>query len=173
MTYSFVEAENLPGLTIVAEERLDALADILGQYTIFGKVQGSDLAGSRYHSPFAVEATRPVILSNHVTAESGTGLVHCAPAHGAEDYHAFLALDPASFKSGLLCHVNGEGRFTEDVAEVVGRSAAKELVGQDIMKAGSRSMIRLLETAGALVKVQRIRHRYPYDWKTGEPVITL
>lgn len=173
MTYSFIEAENSPGLTIVAEERLDALADILGQYTILGKAQGSDLAGSRYRSPFAVEALFPVIPSNHVTAETGTGLVHCAPAHGVEDYHAFLALDPASFKSGLLCHVNGEGKFTEDIAEVVGESTAKELAGQDIMKGGSRSMIKLLETAGALVKVQKVRHRYPYDWKTGEPVIIL
>ncbi|KAF9652680.1 isoleucyl-tRNA synthetase [Thelephora ganbajun] len=173
MTYSFVESENLPGLTIVAEERLDALADILGQYTIVGQAQGSDLAGSRYRSPFPVEASRPVIPSNHVTTDSGTGLVHCAPAHGAEDYRAFLALDPASFKSGLLCHVDGEGNFTDDIAEVVGNSAAKELIGQDIMKAGSRSIIKLLEVAGALVKVQTIRHRYPYDWKTGEPVITL
>lgn len=173
MTYSFVEAENLPGLTIVAEQLLDALAEILGQYTIFGKAQGSDLAGSHYHSPFAVGAVRPIISSNHVTAESGTGLVHCAPAHGAEDYHAFLALDAASIKSGLLCHVDGEGKFTEGIAEVVGNSAAEELVGQDVMKAGSRSMIKLLEASGALVRVQRIRHRYPYDWKTGEPVITL
>lgn len=173
MTYSFVESENLAGLTIVAEDRLDALTDILGEYTVVGKVQGSDLAGSHYHSPFAVEARHPVIPSNHVTAESGTGLVHCAPAHGAEDYHAFLALDPTSFKSGLLCHVNDEGKFTDDIAEVVGNSAAEELVGQDIMKAGSRSVTKLLEAAGALVKVQRIRHRYPYDWKTGEPVITL
>ena len=173
MAYSFVESENLPGLTIVAEERLGPLADILGQCTIVGKIQGSDLAGSRYCSPFAVEARRPVIPSNHVTAESGTGLVHCAPAHGTEDYHAFLALDPASFKSGLLCHVDGEGKFTSDIAEVVGNSAAEELAGQNIMEAGSRSVIRLLEAAGALVKVQRFRHRYPYDWKTGEPVITL
>jgi len=173
MTYSFVESENLPGLTILAEERLDALAGILGQYTIVGVVQGSDLVGSHYRSPFAVEARRPVIPSNHVTAEAGTGLVHCAPAHGAEDYHAFLALDPNSFKHCLLCHVDGEGKFTDDIAEVVGNSVAKELVGQDIMEAGSRSMIKLLEAAGALVKIQRIRHRYPYDWKTGQPVITL
>ena len=172
MTYSFVECENLPGLTIVAEERLGALTDILGQYTVIGKAQGSDLAGSRYRSPFAVEARHPIVPSNHVTAESGTGLVHCAPAHGVEDYHAFLALDPASFKSGLLCHVNGEGKFTDNIAEVVGGSAA-EFVGQDVMNAGSRSMTKLLEATGALVKVQRIRHRYPYDWKTGEPVITL
>ena len=173
MTYSFVKAENLPGLIIVAEERLDALAAVLGRCTVFGKVQGSDLAGSRYRSPFAVEASRPVISSTHVTAESGTGLVHCAPAHGAEDYHAFLALNPSSFTAGLLCHVDNEGKFTDGIAEVVGNSAAKELVGQDIMGAGSRSMIKLLEAVGALVKVQRIRHRYPYDWKTGEPVITL
>lgn len=173
MTYSFVESENLPGLTIVAEERLGALADILGQYAIVGKAQGSDLADSRYRSPFAVEALHPIIPSNHVTVESGTGLVHCAPAHGVEDYHAFLALDPNSLKSDLLCHVDGEGKFTGDIAGVVGNSAARELVGQDIMKAGSRSVTKLLEAAGALVKIQRIRHRYPYDWKTGEPVITL
>lgn len=173
MTYSFVESKNLPDLTIVAEERLGGLADILGQYTVIGKAQGSDLAGSRYRSPFAVEARHPVIPSNHVTTESGTGLVHCAPAHGTEDYHAFLALDPVYLKSGLLCHVDGEGKFTDAIAEVVGNSAAEELVGQDIMNAGSRSMTKLLESAGALVKVQRIRHRYPYDWKTGEPVITL
>lgn len=173
MTYSFVESENLPGLTIVAEERLGALADVLGNCTVVGQAQGSDLVGSRYCSPFAVKASRPVISSNHVTAESGTGLVHCAPAHGAEDYHAFLSLDPESLKSGLLCHVDGEGKFTGDIAEVVGNSAAKELVGRDIMEAGSRSMVKLLEAAGALVKVQRTRHRYPYDWKTGEPVITL
>lgn len=173
MTYIFVESENLPGLTIVAEERLEALAEVLGHCTIIGKARGSDLAGSLYRSPFAVGHSRPVISSNHVTGESGTGLVHCAPAHGAEDYHAFLALDPSSFKSGPLCHVNCEGKFTGDIAEVVGISAAKELIGQDVMKAGSRSMIKLLEAAGALAKVQRIRHRYPYDWKTGEPVITL
>lgn len=173
MTYSFVESEDLPGLTIVAEERLEALANVLGVCTVVGKAQGSDLAGSRYRSPFAMEASRPVISSNHVTAESGTGLVHCAPAHGVEDYHAFLALEPASFKSGLLCHVDGEGKFTDGIAEVVGNSAAKGLVGQDIMKAGSRSIVKLLEAAGALVKVERIRHRYPYDWKTGKPVITL
>jgi isoleucyl-tRNA synthetase len=84
-----------------------------------------------------------------------------------------LSWDLESFKSGLLCHVDGEGKFSDDIAEVVGDSAAKELAGQDIMKAGSRSMLGLLEAAGALVKVQRVRHRYPYDWKTGEPVITL
>lgn len=173
MTYCFIESENLPGLTAVAEERLDALASILGHCTIVGKARGSDFAGSRYHSPFTVRATRPVILSNHVTADSGTGLVHCAPAHGAEDYHAFLAFDPVGLESGLLCHVDGEGKLTDDIAEVVGSSAAQELVGRDIMKAGSRSMVKLLEAAGALVKVQRVRHRYPYDWRTGEPIITL
>lgn len=173
MTYSFVKSENLLGLTIVAEERLDALTDILGCFTVVGRVQGSELAGSQYRSPFVAGGILPIIPSSHITAESGTGLVHCAPAHGVEDYHAFLALDQTCFKSGMLCHVNGEGKFTNDVAEVVGNSAVKELVSQDIMKEGSRSMIKLLEAAGALVKVQRIRHRYPYDWKTGEPVITL
>lgn len=73
----------------------------------------------------------------------------------------------------FVCHVNGLGQFTSDVADVVGKEAASRLVDQDILDQGGREIVSLLIELGALQKVQRYKHRYPYDWKTDKPVIVL
>lgn len=176
---------------IVAKDRLLPLADILGTTEVlvefqgkFYKIyrhhinphffQGSDLVGLNYVPIFSSPANplQPlkVISASHVTSESGTGLVHCAPAHGAEDYHAFLALGLISSANSMVCHVDGEGKFNAEVTNIVGDAAAS-LIGQDVLSDGSRAVVDLLRNAGSLVKVQRIKHRYPYDWKTNEPII--
>jgi isoleucyl-tRNA synthetase len=111
-----------------------------------------------------------IISAPHVTSESGTGLVHCAPAHGAEDYQAFLALGLISSANNMVCHVDKEGKFTTDVMEVVGKRA-ESLIGQEVLIGGSKAVVDLLQSIGALVKIQRIKHRYPYDWKTNKPII--
>ena len=71
----------------------------------------------------------------------------------------------------MICHVNGEGKFTVDIANVIGSDAAGALVGQEVLTNGSKAVVDLLKRNGSLVKVQRIKHRYPYDWKTNEPVL--
>ena len=145
---------------------------------------GSDLAGATYRPLFSTIhdadtlKSLPVIPSSHVTPDTGTGAVHCAPAHGDEDYNVFrsLGLLPSSSEStsgGLLCHVDVTGRFTEDIADVVGHHAAQDLVGQDVLKGGGKAMVVLLEKTGALRKIERIRHSYPYDWRTDEPIIVM
>ena len=151
---------------------------------------GSDLVGATYrpifaslHESYVTSPSLPVIASAHVTNDSGTGLVHCAPAHGAEDYAIMQSLGlisssptptPAADSSRtIVCHVNGLGQFTEDVADVVGKEAASELVAKDVLGDGGRAIVALLTKIGALRKVQRFKHRYPYDWKTDKPVITL
>ncbi|KAF8067764.1 tRNA synthetases class I-domain-containing protein [Lyophyllum atratum] len=161
-------------VVIVAKERMTALADILGPFEIIGEVQGTDLVDIYYTPIFSsLSSSSPslkVISASHVTSESGTGLVHCAPAHGAEDYNAFLALGLVSTSKNMICHVDGEGKFTSDVAHVVG-DASTSLVGQEVLGGGSRAVVELLKRVGSLVKVQRIKHRYPYDWKTDKPII--
>jgi isoleucyl-tRNA synthetase len=112
-----------------------------------------------------------IIAASHVTSESGSGLVHCAPAHGAEDYLAFRALGLLQGSTDIICHVDDAGKFSSDVVDVVGEEAAQLLVGQEVLKGGSKAIVGLLESTGSLVKVQKIKHRYPYDWKTGEPII--
>ncbi|GLB39107.1 putative class-I aminoacyl-tRNA synthetase family protein [Lyophyllum shimeji] len=175
LTYSILRSTGKEsGIVIVAKERMIALADILGPYDILGDVQGSDLVDVHYTPIFASlgppTPSLKVIPASHVTSESGTGLVHCAPAHGAEDYHAFLALGLVSTSKNMTCHVDGAGRFTCDVADVLGDASAN-VVGQEVLGDGSRAVVELLRKVGALVKVQRIKHRYPYDWKTDKPII--
>jgi isoleucyl-tRNA synthetase len=159
------------GITIVAKDRIGALESVIGAFESVAEIKGSDLVDATYVSPFSAGVTFKVIPSSHVTTESGTGLVHCAPAHGMEDYIAFQA--HGLVVSDMLCHVDGQGKFTADIASVTGEIDAQSLVGQDILKGGSKAMIKILESSGSLVKMQKIKHKYPYDWKTGEPVIVV
>ena len=70
----------------------------------------------------------------------------------------------------MLCHVDSEGRFTAEVADIVGDASAG-LIGKEVLSNGSKAVVDLLRNVGALLKVQRVKHRYPYDWKTNKPII--
>lgn len=138
---------------------------------------GSELAGARYCPLFASLAPEiaseslTIIASTHVTPDSGTGLVHCAPAHGTEDYNTFREQNLISSTSSMVCHVGEGGLFTNEVARVVGKKAGDSLVGQPVLDSGSKSIVGLLKNMGRLIKVERFKHRYPYDWKTDKPII--
>ena len=112
-----------------------------------------------------------IIPSSHVTALSGTGLVHCAPAHGEEDYVAFRSLGLLSNAATILCHVDEKGAFSPEIVNVVGEEAAASLVGKDVLGTGNAAMLELLKKQQRIVKREKLRHRYPYDWKTNKPVI--
>lgn len=115
-----------------------------------------------------------IIPASHVTPDSGTGLVHCAPAHGAEDYSSFqtLGLLRAQDPSALVCHVNGEGCFSRSVIDVVGSEIGDKLQGTDVLVSGTNLIIEALKEMGdVLVTEEPIKHRYPYDWKTNKPII--
>ncbi|KAJ7484743.1 hypothetical protein FB451DRAFT_1364151 [Mycena latifolia] len=157
----------------------DALAGILGATEIVAEMPGksdspikcSELVDATYTPIFASLCPGPLTLkiipAAHVTAASGTGLVHCAPAHGAEDYNAFRTL---GLSSEIICHVGGAGEFTSAVMDTVSE-AGKVLVSEGVLDTGSRKVVQLLKEVGALVKIQRIKHRYPYDWRTNQPII--
>ena len=112
-----------------------------------------------------------IISSSHVTGLTGTGLVHCAPAHGEEDYAAFRSLGLLSNATNILCHVDETGAFSPEIANVVGEEEAAKLVGKDVLVKGNAAMVELLNKKGMVVKSENVFHRYPYDWKTNEPVI--
>ncbi|EDR09531.1 uncharacterized protein LACBIDRAFT_318681 [Laccaria bicolor S238N-H82] len=178
LTYAAVktiEKEPQGDVIIVSYDRLEHLTPAIGQTDLLVTFKGSELIDLRYTAIFSklVPASEPlkIISASHVTAESGTGLVHCAPAHGAEDYHAFLSLGLISTSHNIICHVDKEGQFNRNVADVVGDDAAGKLVGRAVLTDGSRAVVELLREMGSLVKIQRVKHRYPYDWKTNEPII--
>ncbi len=126
-------------------------------------VRGSELAGVSYRQPFdhfETERDRGafrVILSEDVTIDDGTGLVHMAPAYGEAD---FLALQAAGLDV-LVDPVDAEGRFTEEVPEVAGMN----------IKDADKVLMALLKDMGVLVRQDRIRHSYPFCYRTGTPLI--
>ncbi len=143
-------------------------ADRVGSYwkeppAISGRITGEQLSGVAYRQPFdhfETERDRGafrVILSDDVTTEDGTGLVHMAPAYGEAD---FFALQSAGLDV-LVDPVDAEGRFTEEVPEVAGMN----------IKDADKVLIGFLKEQGILVRNDRIRHSYPFCYRTGTPLI--
>ncbi|KAJ7057865.1 tRNA synthetases class I-domain-containing protein [Mycena amicta] len=179
MTYAVVrrvsEADSPGPLFLVGKDLLPTLAGIIGETTVLLELPGSDLVGTSYAPIFSKLSPQlpldflQIIPAEHVTDSSGTGLVHCAPAHGAEDYFVLLHRGLLSQRE-MICHVGAAGEFTKDVVQTVGE-AGKVLVGESVLDTGSRKIVELLEEVGALVKIRRVQHRYPYDWRTDQPII--
>jgi isoleucyl-tRNA synthetase len=168
---------------LLSADRIAGLKEVLGELSIIAEISGefqgevilmsgANLIGTRYtHTfhPISSASQRPQIFhSAHVTSQSGTGLVHSAPAHGQEDYHAFA-------KAGLLpselrSPIDDDGRFTASVDEWSDGQAAA-LIGKEVLGEGITLMVQLLRRSGALLAEQAITHRYPYDWKSKKPII--
>jgi isoleucyl-tRNA synthetase len=136
-------------------------------------LQGKDLVGLRYthlFKPAASAGDRPAVFAaDYVTADSGTGLVHSAPAHGQDDYDAFNAAGISI--ADMRCPVDDDGCFTQDVLSWSGKEGAGELIGQPVLGHGSKVMVNLLRDEGVLLGTELIEHRYPCDWRTKKPII--
>jgi isoleucyl-tRNA synthetase len=98
----------------------------------------------------------PIVLGEHVTLEAGTGLVHTAPAHGAEDFEMGV-----KYKLPLDQPVDDQGRFKSYVPHFAG-------VG---VRDAEKPILELLAQNGALLKQETLRHSYPHCWRHKTPII--
>jgi isoleucyl-tRNA synthetase len=108
-----------------------------------------------------------------VSSGAGTGLVHTAPGHGQEDYEVYRASLGANADSAdIRCPVDDLGNLTEEVRTwTKGSDIAERIVGKNVLGDAVPAMVSLLEENGVLLKKDVIKHRYPGDWKTKEPII--
>ena len=120
------------------------------------------LRGVRYQHPFVDEprSERDFRLSfaAHATLEAGTGLVHTAPGHGADDYSVGRA-------EGLEIYapVDGRGRYTAEVPL---------WAGQNVLEANPKIVAHLAETGYLLNQPgETVRHQYPHCWRCKHPVL--
>ncbi|WP_186577537.1 isoleucine--tRNA ligase [Aquibacillus kalidii] len=97
-----------------------------------------------------------IINGEHVTTESGTGLVHTAPGHGEDDF--FVG---KRYGLDVLCPVDEKGVFTEEAPGYEGL----------FYDAANKEITQKLEEVGALLKLEFITHSYPHDWRTKKPTI--
>jgi|UniRef100_A0A7C4PVW2 isoleucyl-tRNA synthetase len=144
---------------ILAEALLEKVFD--GQpYRLVKKMKGKSLRGKRYQPLFTfVPPDKPahyVVLGDFVTTEDGTGLVHMAPAFGAEDMSAALEFDLP-----ILMTVAPDGTFISDVRPWAGVFVkdADPLITEDLRQRG------LLFRSGTYT------HTYPFCWRCDTPLL--
>lgn len=116
---------------------------------------GQDVERKNVRHPF-LEQNSLILLGKHVTEDTGTGVVHTAPGHGADDYRVGMAYGLSPYSP-----VDGRGLFTSDVPE---------FSGLHIFKANPL-IIEKLRGLDLLVAHQDIEHSYPHCWRTKTPLI--
>jgi isoleucyl-tRNA synthetase len=156
----YVEVQRGAEHLILAAARVEA---VLGDgWTVVRRLKGVDLVGLHYKRPldwvaYPVEGTHEVVVGeDFVTAEDGSGVVHMAPAFGADDFAAMQHHDLA-----FLQPVNVHGEFDAQVP-VVGGLGARQ---------ANDRIIAELRKNGTLFKAEAFTHSYPHCWRCDTPLL--
>ena len=146
-------------LFVIARELVPAFEEAT-KWKLTNELQsfaGGELKDTETQHPFLDRKSR-VILAEFVTLDAGTGQVHIAPGHGADDY-------AAGVENGLpiLSPVDEHGRFTEEVGVPV-------WAGKYVFDA-NKEVVEHLRGHGALLGEQVYKHSYPHCWRSKTPVV--
>lgn len=169
--FEYVWVEMGEEVFLVAKELLETAAKEWGveHYHVLKTVSGKDLEFARFKHPM-VNRTVPVLLGEHVTLESGTGLVHTAPAHGVEDFDIVQKYNKEhGMDMPILGYVNDTGHYIDSVDDNRYGDVAP-LKGTEIHDA-EVPVIKILAHNGHLVHKGSIRHQYAHCWRCKNPVI--
>lgn len=165
--YFKTEAEDLDFESWTAEQKLIP-------YRVMGLYKGSELEGLRYEQLFNFDSNKAelsggdpfrLICGDFVTTEDGTGIVHTAPAFGADDYRA-----GQKNNLGILVLVDREGKFIEGTGPYSGRYVKNYKNEKDYEDVNVDICVDL-KKRGQAFKVEKYEHNYPHCWRTDKPII--
>ncbi|MCA4995751.1 isoleucine--tRNA ligase [Tsukamurella tyrosinosolvens] len=149
---------------LLAEARLGQYARELGESPeVKGTYKGRDLEFAAYEPPFDFFAGHPkahvTLLADYVTTDSGTGVVHLAPAFGEED----MDLATGEYGIEVVQPLDPGGKFTSAVPPYEGLQVfdANPVIAKD------------LKAKGRLLRHETIEHSYPHSWRSGQPLIYM
>ncbi|KAI4119725.1 MAG: hypothetical protein LQ345_000397 [Seirophora villosa] len=133
-------------------------------FQIIDNIMGEHLVGQKYWDPNygAETGERPILSGRFVSPNIGTGLVHLAPGHGMDDYETCQEHNIEAYAP-----VDDAGCFVANTLP----PWAKNLGGRPVLFEGNAWVVKALDLSGSLVKSYDYRHKYPYDWRTKQPVI--
>ncbi len=156
-TYELVQTPR--GLMVLAAElRGQALARYGLEGRVLGACQGAALALVKFRHPL-YERESPVYLGDYVTLDTGTGVVHSAPAYGLEDFESCKRHGMRNEE--ILTPVQGDGRFSESLPF---------FGGLNVWKANA-AIIEKLREVGCLFAAGKITHSYMHCWRHKTPII--
>ncbi|MFL5580202.1 MAG: isoleucine--tRNA ligase [Gemmatimonadaceae bacterium] len=154
---------------VLAEARVAGVlgGDWADRWDVVDRLRGRELAGKRYRRPldwvsFGLDGANKgarheiIVAEDFVSAEDGTGVVHMAPAFGADDYAAGRRHDLA-----FVQPVNGQGRFDEAIP----------VVGGKWVKDADALIVEELKKRDVLWKVGTMTHSYPHCWRCRTPLL--
>lgn len=166
ITYVLIQEHATQKHYLLAEGRLphyfQAQKDTEATFTLIKTFLGKDLVGLHYQPLFQYFLNQKnhgafkVIHSDHVTTESGTGIVHMAPAFGEEDFYACKKNNIP-----VVNPVDDDGMFTSEVPEYAGKR----------VKEADKEIIQALKNKHRLLKQDTLVHSYPYCYRSGTPLI--
>ena len=156
---------------ILAKERVDHLMNAIeAGYSIVRTFKGKEMDGWKYANPLSKhlrwnpedvkDAYRVILSARYVNLDDGTGLVHCAPGHGKEDFDAGSRATPPL---PVLCPVGMNGLFTQEGGKYAGKRA--RVVDSEIVED--------LKEQNALVYSHAYSHDYPLCWRCKTPLLML
>ncbi|MBI2172929.1 MAG: isoleucine--tRNA ligase, partial [Candidatus Aenigmarchaeota archaeon] len=154
---------------ILAKELLETVAKNIGieDYDVIETFKGRKLEGLKYEHPLKNEfhfqknlpnAHRIVLSEQHVTLDTGTGLVHTAPGHGQEDYKVGM-----ENKLPVVSPVNMNGTYNDECGKFSGM----------FVKHADKLIIKNLQEKGLLLREEAITHDYPQCWRCNSPLLQL
>lgn len=148
---TYVKVRNLEENYILAKARLETLE---GEYEILSEFPGRELERRRYQPLFSfIKPEKPawyVGLADYVSMDDGTGIVHTAPAFGADDYALGLKYDLP-----FIQPVDAEGKFNHLIEPWAGI----------FVKTADKDIIRSLKESGNLYRREQVKHSYPHCWR--------
>jgi isoleucyl-tRNA synthetase len=155
--FTYVALEQDGSVYIVVEALAESVKANCGlsNAMVIASFPGSRLDRITFQHPF-LDRTILGVNAEYVTTEQGTGAVHTAPSHGADDFYT-----GAKYKLDQACNVDESGRI---------RNGLPEYDGLTVFKA-NEPIVELLKARGVLMGGGKIEHSYPHCWRCHKPVI--
>jgi isoleucyl-tRNA synthetase len=155
--FQYVVVQTEKGKLLLAAERVAGLQSESGiqQADVLGTFQGRDFEGMKFQHPF-LPIQVPGLLANYVTLDQGSGIVHTAPGHGADDY-----ISGQKYNLEIYAPLDDRGVYLEGLPEYKGK---------DVFTANP-IIVKLLDDRGALLANHPYKHSYPHCWRCHNPVI--
>ncbi len=156
----YVALESAGEIFIVADKLAKATMEKCGLTGAreVARFPGRVMENLYFYHPFLSWEQRKIlaVLADYVLMDQGTGVVHTAPSHGADDFYT-----GTKYKLDQTTNVDEGGRL---------RNGLPEYDGQQVFKANP-AIIELLKARGALLHAEKIEHSYPHCWRCHNPVI--
>lgn len=156
--YAWVECEG--EILFMAKEMLEAVGKVCKKdlSNIIGTCKGKDMEYGECRHPFeTIDRKSLVVLADYVTLEAGTGCVHTAPGHGADDFETGVR-----YNLPIICPVDGSGKLTAE--------AGADFAGMFVFDANV-PIIKYLAGLNRLFGKENIRHQYAHCWRCKNPII--